>query len=398
MRELTSKPTTSDAIDPQSVVDHRRLNDPVYNTQHHSRPARYQRPLVTVVAPAYNEALIIQDNLAILCDYMRSLEAEYEWELLVINDGSRDDSGALAEAFAADHAAISVIHHHHNQGLGQALRTGFSHAQGDYVVVVDLDLSYSPEHIGLLLAHIQDTQAGMVVASPYMPGGSIANVPWFRKAMSVWANRFLSLASGRGLATLTGMVRVYDAQLLRTLNLRSRGMDINPEIIHKALLLLAQIEEVPGHLHWRTPKAAPNPKAAPSRGPKKRKSSMKLVRHTLDILFSGFLFRPGMFFLIPSFGLFLLSLYSNTWVLIHCIHQFHLLSQGGALADPTEAVAHAFSAAPHTFFIGGMTLMLSIQMFSLGILSSQNRSYFEELFSLGSATYRNTEERRRGRR
>jgi glycosyltransferase involved in cell wall biosynthesis len=394
MRELTSKPVRPSVDDQRSVVDQRRLNDPVY-AQRSQRDPRLQRPLVTLVAPAYNEALIIQDNLAILCDYMRNLEAEYEWELLVINDGSRDDSGALAEAFAADHAAITVIHHHHNQGLGQALRTGFSHAKGDYVVVVDLDLSYSPEHIGMLLAHIQDTQAGMVVASPYMPGGSIANVPWMRKAMSVWANRFLSLASGRGLATLTGMVRVYDAQLLRTLNLRSRGMDINPEIIHKALLLLAQIEEIPGHLHWRTPKAtAP---VTPVRGPKKRKSSMKIVRHTLDILFSGFLFRPGMFFLIPSFGLFLLSLYANAWVLIHCVHQFHLLSQGGALADPTEAVAHAFTAAPHTFFIGGMTLMLSIQMFSLGILSSQSRSYFEELFSLGSATYRNTGERPRGR-
>jgi glycosyltransferase involved in cell wall biosynthesis len=383
MRELTSKPVGADADSQRSIADRRRLSDPAYP----QRPQRDPRPLVSLVAPAYNEALIIQDNLAILCDYMRGLEAEYDWELLVINDGSRDDSGALAEAFAADHAAITVIHHHHNQGLGQALRTGFSHAQGDYVVVVDLDLSYSPEHIGLLLAHIQDTQAGMVVASPYMPGGSIANVPWMRKAMSVWANRFLSLASGRGLATLTGMVRVYDAQLLRTLNLRSRGMDINPEIIHKALLLLAQIEEIPGHLHWRTPKAAP---VAPVRGAKKRKSSMKIVRHTLDILFSGFLFRPGMFFLIPSFVLFLLSLYANTWVLIHCVHQFNLLSQGGGLADPTEAVAHAFTAAPHAFFIGGMTLMLSIQMFSLGILSSQSRSYFEELFSLGSATYRNT--------
>jgi glycosyltransferase involved in cell wall biosynthesis len=387
MRELTSK-SSSSYLSPAV-----RLND------YASQPplGRTRRPLVSVVAPAYNEALIIQDNLSILCDYMHTLDSLYEWELVVVNDGSRDETGYLAEQFAEKVAQINVVHHRVNKGLGEALRTAFCHAKGDYIVVVDLDLSYSPEHIGRLLDRIEETQAAMVVASPYMPGGSIKNVPWLREALSIWANRFLSFAAKRSLATLTGMVRVYDAQFIRMLNLRSRGMDINPEIIHKALLLMSQIEEIPGHLHWRNPAPGTAETQVRSKKAKKRGSSMKILRHTYDIIFSGFLFRPVVFFLMPALFMFLISLYANFWVMMHCWTQYQNLSALTRFPDPTEAVAQAFQHAPHTFFIGGMTLMLSIQFFSLGILSAQNKSYFEELFYLGSATYRKTDENQRGR-
>jgi glycosyltransferase involved in cell wall biosynthesis len=388
MREMTS---TSSSYHNSTMSPAVRLHD--YAAQNRSQ--RNYKAFVSIVAPAYNEALIIEENLTILCDYLHTLDSLYDWELVVVNDGSRDETGYLAEQFAEQHPQVRVVHHRVNKGLGEALRTAFTHAEGDYIVVVDLDLSYAPEHIGRLLDRIEETQAAMVVASPYMPGGSIKNVPWLREMLSIWANRFLSFAAKRSLATLTGMVRVYDAQFIRMLNLRSRGMDINPEIIHKALLLMSQIEEIPGHLHWRV--AEPVPQVRPKNA-KKRGSSMKILRHTYDIIFSGFLFRPVVFFLLPALLMFLLSAYSNFWVLTHCWTQYQILAAAAPFPDPTEAVAQAFQHAPHTFFIGGMTLMLSIQFFSLGILAAQNKSYFEELFYLGSATYRKTDDQQRGRR
>ncbi len=338
------------------------------------------KPLVSIVVPAYNEALIIEKNLNVLCQYTQSLEDEYNWELIIVNDGSLDDTGELAEAFAQNKDNIYVLHHPVNFGLGQALKSGFNYCKGDYVVVVDLDLSYLPQHIVKLLNQIRKSRADIVVASPYMKGGKISNVPWLRLTLSIWANRFLSLTAKRNLVTLTGMVRVYDARFLQTLNLKSMSMEINPEIIRKALLLNARIEEVPAHLNWQPQKA----KQA------KRRSSMKLLKHTWAIFFSGFLFRPVMFFIIPSFGFFLLSLYANAWVLLHCWTNYQKLAQTHPFPDPSEAVASAFNQAPHTFFIGGMTLMLAIQLFSLGILSVQSKSYFEEIFYLGTAIYKNT--------
>ncbi|GBC60935.1 glycosyl transferase family 2 [Desulfonema ishimotonii] len=129
------------------------------------------RPLVSVVAPAYNEALIIEKNLAVLCEYMETLEDEYRWELIVVNDGSRDETGELADAFSRNRDNVRVLHHIRNFGLGQALRYGFNNCRGDYVVTMDLDLSYSPDHIGRLLTRIRETRAKIVIASPYAEGG-----------------------------------------------------------------------------------------------------------------------------------------------------------------------------------------------------------------------------------
>ncbi|MGB8700279.1 MAG: glycosyltransferase, partial [Thermosynechococcaceae cyanobacterium] len=267
---------------------------------------------------------------------------------------------------------------------------------GDYIITLDVDLSYAPYHIDILLERILETQAQVVVAAPYMPGGKVSNVPYMRKALSVWANRFLALTAKRTLSTFTGMVRIYESSFIKGLNLKATGMDINPEIIHKAQLLGAKVEEVPAHLHWA--EAPLSSESDPSRQPKPRQSSMKILRHTWAIVFYGFIFRPVMFFILPSLVLFLLSLYANTWVLIHCWNNYQLLAQTTRFPDPTEAVAEAFQQAPHAFIIGGMTLMLSIQLFSLGILAVQSKSYFEEIFYLASAIYRQGNRRDQSRK
>jgi glycosyltransferase involved in cell wall biosynthesis len=317
---------------------------------------------------------------------MEALECEYRWELLIVNDGSQDNTGELAEHFAGSRNNVYVVHHLTNFGLGQALRSGFEHCQGQYIVTLDLDLSYSPDHIERLLWKIQQTHAKVVVASPYMQGGKVSNVPWFRRFLSVRANQFLSLAARRNVSTLTGMVRVYDARFLNLLNLKSEGMDINPEVIHKAMILNARVEEIPAHLHWQA--SSIQGKKAP-----RRKSSMKILRHTWAMIYYGFVFRPVMFFIVPSLIFLLFSLYAIAWVLIHCWTSYQQLAQISPFPDPTEAVAIAFQHAPHAFIIGGMLLMLSIQLFSLGVLAVQSKRYFEETFYLGTAIFRTLQQR-----
>jgi glycosyltransferase involved in cell wall biosynthesis len=346
---------------------------------------RHEKPLVSIVAPAYNEAAIIQSNLIDLCHYLRSIEREYRWELIIVNDGSRDHTGELADAFACSRDNVHVIHHVRNAGLGQALRSGFAHSQGVYIVTLDLDLSYSPDHVEALLTRIRQTGAKLVVTSPYMKGGKVSNVPRLRLLLSIWANRFLAIAARHHLSTLTGMVRVYDAEFLGMLNLRSSGMEINPEVVHKAMLLGVKIEEIPAHLHWRSPV----PVAQPSQAAR-RKSSMKILSHIWVTFYYGFVFRPVMFFIVPSLFCFLLSFYSIGWMIFHCLRSYQILQQTVQLADPTDAIALAFKQSPHTFVIGGMLLMVAIQLFSLGVLAVQNKRYFEEVFYLGTAIYRST--------
>ena len=337
------------------------------------------RPLVSLVLPAFNEAAIIEKNLHVLSEYLKSLENEYRWEMIIIDDGSTDNTGELAKSFAQHRDNVFVLSHITNFGLGQAFRFAFNNCNGDYIITLDTDLSYAPEHIEALLTKIRETSAKIVIASPYMKGGRISNVPWLRKNLSVWANRFLSVAAEGHLSTLTSMVRAYDAQFLRSLSLKSMGMDIMPEVIYKGMILGARIEEIPAHLDWSSLKASTTP----------RRSSMKLFRHILSTLFSGFLFRPFMFFVIPGLAVLLFSIYVNAWMVRHFFGQYQALVQyDEVFIRASAAIGAAYAQSPHTFVIGLLSLMVAIQLISLGILSLQSKSYFEEIFHLGSTINR----------
>jgi glycosyltransferase involved in cell wall biosynthesis len=335
-------------------------------------------PLVSVIIPAFNEAVMLVSTLTAVCRYMESLEHRYRWEVIVVNDGSSDRTGELAEEFARSRRSVRIVHHPRNLGLGQALKSGFKHSHGHYVAVLDSDLSYAPDHIGLLLDRIQLTHAKIVVASPYAKGGRVSHVPWLRRVMSAGANRFLSKVAQCSLLTLTGMVRVYDGRFIRALDLRSIGMEVSPEIIYKSLLLRAQVDEIPAHLNWEQQRSTGG----------RRSSSMKVMPHIVSTMFSGFLFRPFSFFLLPGLSLLALALYVNTWMFIHFFDEYQALSQHEwFFSRASIAVAQAYQAFPHTFIVGGLSLMLAIQLISLGVLSVQSKQYFEEVFHLGSTIY-----------
>jgi glycosyltransferase involved in cell wall biosynthesis len=346
-----------------------------------------KKPFVSIVAPAYNEAAIIEKNLSTLCDYMKTLETDYEWELIIVNDGSTDKTGDLTEAFASTRDNVYVLHHMFNFRLGQALRFAFKKCKGDYVIVMDVDLSYSPDHIGKMLDRIRETRAKIVIASPYMKGGKVSNVPWLRKTLSVWANRFLSFFTTRDkisdrITTLTGMVRAYDKRFLSGLVLKAMDVDIHSEIIYKAMILRARIVETPAHLNWQFA----------VKKDEKRKSSMRILRSIILNLASGFTLRPFMFFMIPGFSLLILSIYPLGWFAIHTLSNYRkIIAFSDAITLPiSEAIAAAFLQSPQSLVVGSLGLIIAIQLICLGFLSFQNKRNYEELFYLNSEIYKNT--------
>lgn len=163
--------------------------------------------------------------------------------------------------------------------------------------------------------------------------------------------------------------------------------EINPEIIYKAQLLRAKIVEIPAHLDWSFQKSMIE----------KRKSSVKLFRGIISGLFSGFIFRPFMFFIIPGFLLVLISLYPISWAFLHTLNYLKQQSASGVPIDfhLSHAVASAFQLSPHSFIVGGLCLIVGIQFISLGIVSLQNKRYFEELFHLGTTIYKSTQDRKK---
>lgn len=340
------------------------------------KPNADDRKLVSVILPAYNEASILEGNLHKVLSYLEELD-RYRWEVLIVNDGSSDSTGEIAEKFAAGREDVQVLHHHRNFGLGQALKFGTSRSRGDYIITLDIDLSYAPDHIPKILDALEQTNAKLVLASPYMHGGTISNVPWLRKFLSIGANSFLSLVAHGGLSTLTCMVRGYDGVFARSLVLRATGMEIMPETIYKTMIMRGSIVQIPAHLDWGL-----------QVGEQRRRSSMKIFRHMIATILSGFVFRPFVFFIVPGLILLAFSLWVNAWMFIHFFDALNAVPPDIATDSISWAIASAYQQYPHTFIVGLLSMMLSIQLIGLGTIALQNKNYFEEIYFLGSETRR----------
>ncbi len=96
---------------------------------------------VSLVLPAYNEEAIIEKNVHTVVNYMRKLN-KYKWEIVIVNDGSKDNTQQIADECEEEIPELRVIHHPINLNLGRALQTGFRNAKGNIIVVLDIDLSY----------------------------------------------------------------------------------------------------------------------------------------------------------------------------------------------------------------------------------------------------------------
>ena len=331
------------------------------------------RPFISIVLPCYNEEAILRINLNTIIKYLESRSKKYQWEILIINDGSRDQTGMIADEYAKQYVNITTIHHPTNLNLGNALKTGFNNSKGDIIVVMDIDLSYSVDHIERLVDKLVDTSSDIIIASPYMPGGKVTDVPFNRKMMSRWVNRFMRIAAQDKYYTYTGMVRAYKKDFIRTVNLKTKDNEINPEILYKAMILRARIIEIPAHLDW----------TEQNKYKGKRTSSIRMLRGFFSGIMSSFIFRPYIFFLAIGVVLMLLSLYELVWLLADTLSY---ISEGvGVIPTFSESLALQFRKNPQTFIVGGITFIAAIQFLSLGFLSLQSKRYFEELFHLGTS-------------
>ena len=261
-------------------------------------------PFISILLPAYNEELIIEKSVGIIVEYLESKKDKYLWEILIINDGSKDKTGILADSLAKIYKNLRVIHHIVNLNLGRALQTGFKNANGDIIVVLDIDLSYSADHIERLVDTQITTDADIVIASPYMKKGKVTGVPFVRALLSRTVNRFMRFAAQEKLSTFTGMVRAYKSEFIKNMNLKTKDYEINPEILYKAMILRARIIEIPAHLDW----------SYQNNAGKKRTSSMRIISTFYSGLMAGFIFRPYIFFLSVGFILLLISLYVIGWI------------------------------------------------------------------------------------
>lgn len=198
---------------------------------------------VVMVVPTYNEA----DNLAWIVGRLRS--AVPGVDVLVVDDGSPDGTGAIADALAADDPQVHVVHRTAKAGLGAAYLHGFAVAlERGYDVVgeMDADGSHQPEQLPAMLAALE--HADLVIGSRWVPGGSVVNWPLTRKALSVGGNLYARAALGLRVRDVTAGFRLFRRTTLEAIDLgsvESSGYCFQTDLAWRTAQAGLRIVEVP---------------------------------------------------------------------------------------------------------------------------------------------------------
>src|SRR5262245_39437607 len=200
---------------------------------------------VLVVVPTYNE----RDNLPVL---VRGVLAYPGFRMLVVDDGSPDGTGRVADELAAAHPGrIEVMHRAGKRGLGRSYVDGLRHAiestDAELICQMDADLSHNPEHLPALTAAA--ATADLVIGSRYMNGGvSVVNWPLHRIFLSAFGNRYIRAVTGLSPSDCTSGFRCWRREALARLPIEtmvSDGYAFLVEMLFDAARDGARIGEVP---------------------------------------------------------------------------------------------------------------------------------------------------------
>lgn len=207
-------------------------------------PADAARPVVrlpgslSLVLPAHNEESNIQ---YVIDDALRALPRFTDtFEIIVVNDGSRDKTRTIVEDFAAADGRIKPVHHQQNQGYGAALRSGFAATTGDHVMFMDADRQFDINDLALLSPFVSsfDVVAGI---------RRERNDPLVRRLNAEIFNVVVRILFGVHLRDIDCAFKVFRGDLLRSLTLNAPGALINTEMQAKLRRKGATVQQVAVH-------------------------------------------------------------------------------------------------------------------------------------------------------
>ncbi|MDH3211711.1 MAG: polyprenol monophosphomannose synthase [Myxococcales bacterium] len=196
-----------------------------------------------VVIPTYNEA----ENLPLIVPQV--LEQDDRLQVLVVDDGSPDGTGKIAEELAESTGRVHVLHRSNKEGLGPAYRAGLTQALelgADVVFQMDADFSHPPETIRTMLAEIENYD--VVQGSRYLNGITVVNWPIERILISYFGNWYAKKVTGLPLTDTTGGFRCMRRSVLEGIHLeriRSNGYAFQIEVNYHFLKQGARVKEIP---------------------------------------------------------------------------------------------------------------------------------------------------------
>ncbi|MFA5356514.1 MAG: glycosyltransferase family 2 protein [Candidatus Omnitrophota bacterium] len=237
--------------------------------------------MISVIMPMFNESDTIQHSIDKMYSVLNSLKDD--WELIVVDDGSTDNTKDIVLNMAKERGRLRLCGYPKNRGRGRALREGFDRARGDIIITTEADSSWGTGLVMELIDGLKnDPGCDLLIASPNLSGGGYKSVPLLRVFISRIGNKILRAAFSGDLTMATGMMRGYRSRAIKSLDLESDGKEIHIEILSKLMALGMTIKEIPGTIDWSLQQ---NKKT-------KRRSTLKIRRTVISHLLFSFIEAP----------------------------------------------------------------------------------------------------------
>ncbi|HET8969109.1 MAG TPA: polyprenol monophosphomannose synthase [Gaiellaceae bacterium] len=202
-------------------------------------------PRAVLCLPTYNERENLEQMISALGE---ALDTSRD-VVLVIDDGSPDGTGEIADRLASEHAWVSVLHRTTKEGLGPAYVAGFRHALAEgaeLVLEMDCDFSHDPADVPRLIAAADN--ADLVLGSRYAPGGGTANWGLLRRVVSRGGCLYAQVILGMGVRDLTGGFKCFRRPALEAIDLgalSAHGYAFQIETTYRVKRAGLRIQEVP---------------------------------------------------------------------------------------------------------------------------------------------------------
>ena len=202
-----------------------------------------------LILPTYNEAENVGPIVAAAGEVL-SRAAPEGFRVLVVDDGSPDGTGELADRLAAEHDWVSVLHRTEKAGIGPAYIAGFRHALArgaGYVMEMDSDFSHDPADLARLLDAVHEG-ADLALGSRYVDGGGVLNWGLLRRVISEGGSTYARVVLGLHVKDLTGGFKCFRREVLEAISLadvRSRGYAFQVELTYRAVQAGFRVVEVP---------------------------------------------------------------------------------------------------------------------------------------------------------
>ncbi|KAF7653393.1 hypothetical protein LDENG_00083660 [Lucifuga dentata] len=212
-----------------------------------SQPNRDEKDKYSVLLPTYNERENLPLIIWLLVKYFG--ESGYNYEIIVIDDGSPDGTLEVAKQLQKMYGADKIVLRPREKklGLGTAYIHGIKHATGNFIIIMDADLSHHPKFIPEFIEKQKEGNYDLVSGTRYQGNGGVYGWDLRRKLISRGANFLTQVLLRPGASDLTGSFRLYKKKVLENLVERcvSKGYVFQMEMIVRARQLNYTIGEIP---------------------------------------------------------------------------------------------------------------------------------------------------------